>query len=110
MSRARAIKPAASPLTQNQIMDVLRKPIISEKATLISEHNKVTFEVAIDSNKAEIKQAVESLFNVTVTAVNTIRVKGKVKRFRGMLGKRKDVKKAIVTLADGDMIDVASGV
>lgn len=91
-------------------MDVLRKPIISEKATLISEHNQVTFEVAIDSNKAEIKQAVESLFNVTVTAVNTIRVKGKVKRFRGMLGKRKDVKKAIVTLADGDMIDVASGV
>jgi len=70
----------------------------------------VTFEVAIDSNKAEIKQAVESLFNVSVTAVNTIRVKGKVKRFRGMLGKRKDVKKAIVTLADGDMIDVASGV
>jgi large subunit ribosomal protein L23 len=110
MSRARAIKPAASPLSHNQIMDVLRKPIISEKATLISEHNQVTFEVAIDSNKAEIKQAVESLFNVSVTAVNTIRVKGKVKRFRGMLGKRKDVKKAIVTLADGDMIDVASGV
>ena len=109
MSRARAIKPAASPLSHNQIMDVLRKPIISEKATLISEHNQVTFEVAIDSNKAEIK-AVESLFNVSVTAVNTIRVKGKVKRFRGMLGKRKDVKKAIVTLADGDMIDVASGV
>ena len=90
MSRARAIKPAASPLSHNQIMDVLRKPIISEKATLISEHNQVTFEVAIDSNKAEIKQAVESLFNVSVTAVNTIRVKGKVKRFRGMLGKRKD--------------------
>ena len=110
MSRARAIKPAASPLSHNQIMDVLRKPIISEKATLISEHNQVTFEVAIDSNKAEIKLAVESLFNVSVTAVNTIRVKGKVKRFRGMLGKRKDVKKAIVTLADGDMIDVASGV
>ena len=110
MSRARAIKPAASPLSHNQIMDVLRKPIISEKATLISEHNQVTFEVAIGSNKAEIKQAVESLFNVSVTAVNTIRVKGKVKRFRGMLGKRKDVKKAIVTLADGDMIDVASGV
>ena len=110
MSRARAIKPAASPLSHNQIMDVLRKPIISEKATLISEYNQVTFEVAIDSNKAEIKQAVESLFNVSVTAVNTIRVKGKVKRFRGMLGKRKDVKKAIVTLADGDMIDVASGV
>jgi large subunit ribosomal protein L23 len=110
MSRARAIKPAASPLSRNQIMNVLRKPIISEKTTLISEHNQVTFEVAIDSNKAEIKQAVESLFNVSVTAVNTIRVKGKVKRFRGMLGKRKDVKKAIVTLADGDMIDVASGV
>lgn len=110
MSRARAIKTAGAPLTQNQMMDVLRKPIISEKATLISEHNQVTFEVAIDSNKAEIKQAVEGLFSVSVTAVNTIRVKGKVKRFRGMLGKRKDVKKAIVTLADGDMIDVASGV
>ena len=90
--------------------DVIRKPIITEKATMASENNGVVFEGAMDSNKPQIKEAVEALFGVKVKAVNTTITKGKVKRFRGQMGKRKDVKKAIVTLADGDMIDVASGV
>lgn len=109
MSRARTIKGPAPKITANQMTDVLRAPVISEKSTLISEHNQVTFKVAIDATKSEIKQAVEGLFDVKVVAVNTLRQKGKVKRFRGVLGKRNDVKKAIVTLADGDSIDVAAG-
>jgi len=87
--------------------DVVVAPVITEKSTILSENNQVVFEVAIDANKTEIKDAVEALFNVSVTAVNTIRVKGKTKRFRGIPGRRKDVKKAVVTLKDGDMIDVA---
>ena len=87
--------------------DVVVAPVITEKSTILSEHNQIVFEVAIDANKAEIKDAIEALFSVTVTAVNTIRVKGKTKRFRGIPGRRKDVKKAVVTLKDGDMIDIA---
>ena len=109
MSRARTIRGPAPKITQNQMTDILRAPVISEKSTLIAEHNQVTFRVAIDADKAQIKQAVEGLFGVTVTKVNTIRQKGKVKRFRGMLGQRNDTKKAIVTLADGDSIDLAAG-
>ena len=78
--------------------DVIRKPIITEKTTMASENGAVVFEVAIDSNKPTIKEAVESLFDVKVKAVNTTITKGKAKRFRGMLGKRKDIKKAYVTL------------
>jgi large subunit ribosomal protein L23 len=77
---------------------------------LLSEYNQVTFEVPVDANKHEIKTAVEELFKVKVTAVNTIRSKGKTKRFRGQLGRRVDSKKAVVTLAEGDTIDVATGV
>ena len=87
--------------------DIVVAPVITEKSTILSENNRVVFEVAIDANKTEIKDAVEALFNVSVTAVNTIRVKGKTKRFRGIPGRRKDVKKAVVTLKDGDMIDIA---
>ena len=87
--------------------DVVVAPVITEKSTILSENNQVVFEVAIDANKTEIKDAVEALFSVSVTAVNTIRVKGKTKRFRGIPGRRKDVKKAVVTLKDGDMIDIA---
>ena len=91
--------------------DTIVSPIITEKATLLSEHNKVVFQVADDASKDEIAAAVEALFNVKVTKVNTLNVKGKTKRFRGRLGKRNDVKKAIVTLADGqDPIDVTSGI
>lgn len=109
MSRARTIRGPAPRITPNQMAEVLRSPVISEKSTLISEHNQVTFRVAIDADKSQIKQAVEGLFNVSVVAVNTVREKGKVKRFRGVLGKRIDTKKAIVTLAEGDSIDVAAG-
>jgi len=89
--------------------DVVVAPVITEKSTILSEHNQVVFEVAIDANKKEIKDAIEALFSVKVTAVNTIRVKGKTKRFRGIPGRRKDVKKAVVTLQDGDMIDISEG-
>jgi len=89
--------------------DVIRKPIITEKATMASEHGAVVFEVAIDANKPHIKEAVENLFGVKVKAVNTSITKGKVKRFRGQPGRRKDVKKAYVTLEEGNTIDVSTG-
>jgi len=88
--------------------DVIRKPIITEKTTMASENGAVVFEVAIDSNKPSIKEAVESLFDVKVKAVNTTITKGKSKRFRGMLGKRRYVKKAYVTLEEGNTIDVTT--
>ncbi len=89
--------------------DVIRKPIITEKSTMASESGAVVFEVAIDSTKPQIKAAVEGLFGVKVKAVNTTITKGKVKRFRGQMGKRKDVKKAYVTLEEGNTIDVTTG-
>ena len=89
--------------------DVIRRPIITEKTTLASENGAVVFEVSIDANKPQIKEAVEALFGVKVKAVNTTITKGKVKRFRGQLGKRKDVKKAYVTLEEGNTIDVTTG-
>lgn len=91
------------------LYDVIRKPLITEKATMASENGAVVFEVAIDANKPQIKEAVETLFGVKVKAVNTSITKGKVKRFRGQLGKRKDVKKAYVTLEEGNTIDVTTG-
>ncbi len=94
--------------TQEQY-DVIRKPIITEKATMASETGAVVFEVAMDSTKPQIKEAVENLFGVKVKAVNTTITKGKVKRFRGQMGKRKDVKKAYVTLEEGNTIDVTTG-
>jgi len=89
--------------------DVIRKPVITEKATMASENGAIVFEVAIDSNKPQIKEAVEALFGVKVKAVNTTITKGKTKRFRGTIGKRKDVKKAYVTLEEGNTIDVSTG-
>ncbi len=89
--------------------DVIRKPIITEKSTMASENGAIVFEVSIDANKPQIKEAVEGLFGVKVKAVNTTITKGKVKRFRGQLGKRKDVKKAYVTLEEGNTIDVTTG-
>jgi len=90
--------------------DLIVAPVITEKATLLSEKNQVVFKVRPDATKPQIKAAVEALFNVKVTAVNTMNVKGKVKRFRGRVGKRPDVKKAIVTLAEGERIDVTTGI
>ena len=89
--------------------DVILAPHITEKATVLSEQNKVVFRVAHDASKDEIASAVEELFKVNVLKVNTLVTKGKVKRFRGIVGKRSDVKKAIVTLAEGQSIDVTTG-
>ena len=89
--------------------DTILSPVITEKATLLSEQNKVVFRVALDSTKDEISAAVEELFKVQVLKVNTLITKGKTKRFRGRKGQRSDVKKAIVTLAEGQSIDVTTG-
>ncbi|MGV6873270.1 50S ribosomal protein L23 [Pseudochelatococcus sp. B33] len=89
--------------------DVIVGPVITEKATTLSEHNKVVFKVARTATKPQIKTAVEKLFDVKVESVNTLVTKGKTKRFRGALGQRSDVKKAVVTLAEGHSIDVTTG-
>ena len=89
--------------------DTVLAPVITEKATLLSEQNKVVFKVAQDASKDEIAAAVEELFKVKVTKVNTMVTKGKTKRFRGTIGRRNDVKKAIVTLAEGQSIDITTG-
>lgn len=97
------------PLSKERMYQVVQAPVITEKATMGSEHNQVTFKVATDANKHEIKAAVEGLFDVKVKAVNTLNVKGKVKRFRGIVGKRAGFKKAVVTLEEGQSIDVTTG-
>ena len=98
---------AAQPTARHY--DTILSPVITEKSTLLSEQNKVVFKVADDASKDEIAAAVEALFKVKVTKVNTIVTKGKTKRFRGIKGRRSDVKKAIVTLQDGQSIDVTTG-
>ena len=90
--------------------DVILSPHITEKATLLSEFNAVVFKVAGDATKPQIKAAVEALFDVTVLNVNTMNQKGKTKRWKGKPYKRSDVKKAVVTLADGQSIDVTTGI
>ena len=90
--------------------DVILAPHITEKSTLLSEHNAVVFKVAGGASKPQIKAAVEALFNVSVTGVNTMNVKGKTKRWKGRPYTRSDVKKAVVTLADGQSIDITSGI
>jgi len=90
--------------------DVIVAPHITEKATLLSEHNAVVFRVAADATKPQIKAAVEALFDVKVKGVNTLTQKGKTKRWKGKPYKRTDVKKAVVTLAEGQSIDVTSGI
>lgn len=89
--------------------DIIRRPVITEKATIQAENNKVVFDVAKTATKPEIKAAVEQLFQVKVKSVNTLVRKGKTKRFRGTLGTQSDVKKAIVTLEEGHAIDVTTG-
>ncbi|MDB9703792.1 50S ribosomal protein L23 [Rhodospirillales bacterium] len=96
--------------SKERIFELIRRPLVTEKTTLMSEYNQVAFEVPLDANKHEIKTAVQELFKVKVTAVNTLRQKGKTKRFRGQPGRRSDYKKAVVTLAEGDSIDVTTGV
>lgn len=89
--------------------DTILSPLITEKATLLSEQNKVVFKVSLDSTKDEIAGAIEELFKVQVVKVNTLITKGKTKRFRGRPGRRVDVKKAIITLKDGQSIDITTG-
>jgi len=89
--------------------DTILAPLITEKATLLSEQNKVVFRVSMESTKDEIAAAIEELFKVKVTKVNTLIQKGKTKRFRGRPGRRVDIKKAIVTLQEGQSIDITTG-
>ena len=89
--------------------DVIVSPVITEKSTTLSEHNKVVFKVRNDATKPQIKEAVERLFDVKVKSVNTLVTKGKVKLFRGNRGQRSDVKKAVVTLQEGHSIDITTG-
>jgi large subunit ribosomal protein L23 len=110
MSRFRVIPPLEIRLSRQQMYDIIRTPVITEKATNASEHNQVIFRVPLTATKREVKAAVEGLFNVDVVAVNTIRVMGKLKRFRGRPGRRSDVKKAIVTLREGQRIDITTGI
>ena len=96
-------------LGKEKLFNVITSPVLTEKSTKASEYNKVTFTVNLNATKPEIQKAVEDIFKVKVTAVNTLRAKGKTKRFRGFFGQRSDRKKAIVTLAAGSSIDIASG-
>ena len=97
-------------MNRERMYDIIVAPVVTEKSTRGSEFDQVTFKVRPDATKPEIKQAIEGLFNVKVKAVNTLNTKGKVKRFRGRPGRRSDVKKAIVTLAEGAMIDITTGI
>ena len=97
-------------ISQERMYDIVRSPVITEKATLVSEHNQVVFRVPMDATKPEIRAAVEGLFGVKVDGVNTIRQAGKTKRWRGQVGRRSDYKKALVRLAEGESIDITSGV
>jgi large subunit ribosomal protein L23 len=110
MSRFRVIPAAQTTLSREEMYALVRSPVITEKSTAASEHRQVTFRVPLTATKREVKAAVEGLFKVKVDAVNTIRVMGKVKRFRGRVGQRSDYKKAIVTLAEGEKIDVTTGI
>ena len=97
-------------ISQNKAYQVILKPLVTEKSSLLSEYNKMVFSVPINATKLEVKSSIEKIFSVKVQAVNTILLKGKVKRFKGVLGKRSNTKKAIVTLAPGNTIDLSAGV
>ena len=103
-------KPKAAAPIDLKHYDIIVKPVITEKSTLVSEFNQVVFKVANDATKPQVKAAVEALFSVRVLKVNTLVQKGKNKRFKGKPYTRSDEKKAIVTLADGDRIDVTTGI
>jgi len=105
-TQAAPVKPIIS---KERMYQTILSPIVTEKATALTERNQVVFKVALEATKPEIKAAVEGLFNVKVLAVNTLVVKGKTKRFRGRPGKRSDWKKAMVRLAEGQSIDLTTG-
>ncbi len=102
-------KRGRAPLSREAMYRLIHSPIITEKATRLSEHGQYVFRVPLDADKLEIKAAVEALFNVRVTAVNTLVQKGKTKRFRGRPGRRSDIKKAFVRIAAGQQIDFTTG-
>ena len=108
MTNVLAERRSASRMSREAMFDVIRAPVITEKATLLSEKSLVVFKVSIDASKFQIKAAVEGLFGVNVLGVNTLVVKGKTKRFKGRPGKRSDVKKAYVKLVEGQTIDPTS--
>lgn len=110
MKKGAVKRPAIGAIGHERMYDIVRKPLITEKATMMSEFGAVAFAVPLDATKNEIKQAVEKLFKVKVEAVNTLRRNGKIKRFRGRIGRQSDVKKAYVTLAEGHSIDVTTGI
>ena len=97
-------------ISKEKAYNTIIKPIVTEKSTLLLENNQVVFLVNINSNKIDIKKSIELIFGVKVSAVNVIKVKGKTKRFKGTLGKRPDYKKAIISLPDGQSIDLSAGV
>ena len=110
MSKGRAVRKDEIKVSEARKYDLVVSPVVTEKTTFASEHNQVVFQVPLDASKPEIKAAVEALFKVKVEAVNTLRAKGKIKRFRGIIGRRPDTKKAYVPLAEGHSIDVTTGV
>ena len=97
-------------ISYNKAYQVILRPLVTEKATQLSEYNKMVFAVPVNASKVEVKSSIEKIFSVKVKAVNTIILKGKLKRFKGILGKRPNLKKAIVTLAPGNTIDLSAGV
>lgn len=107
-TRSAPVRKRAKTLPRDAMFDILRNPVITEKATMLSEKNQLVFRVATDATKPEIKAAVEGLFGVKVLAVNTLVQKGKTKRFRGRPGQRSDVKKAVVRLAEGQTVDLTA--
>ena len=108
MTNVLAERRAASRMSREAMFDVIQAPVITEKATLLSEKSQVVFKVSLDATKFQIKAAVEGLFGVNVLGVNTLVVKGKTKRFKGRPGRRSDIKKAYVKLAEGQTIDPTS--
>jgi len=96
-------------MTDLRHYDVITSPVITEKSTLVADQNQIVFNVARTATKPQIKAAVEALFGVKVKSVNTMLRKGKVKRFKGTIGRQSDVKKAVVTLVEGESVDVTTG-
>lgn len=90
--------------------DIIRRPVVSEKATVLAEQGKYVFEIDCNATKSQVKSAIEKIFSVKVKTVNTIKIQGKTKRFRGAVGRQNDYKKAIVTLMPDNSIDISGGV
>jgi large subunit ribosomal protein L23 len=107
--RIMAAHKRAANMTRESMYEMIRNPIVTEKATMLGERNQVAFRVSLEATKPEIKRAIETLFGVKVRGVNTLIQKGKTKRFKGRPGVRSDVKKAYVTLEAGQAIDLAAG-